>query len=1100
MLRALSAIQKTQCCDDNRAVFDRVLNNPQLRQAVERLAPGGMVQLAGVWGSSSALLSAAVGRLADAPVLFVARHLDDADELADDVEIVSGQLAGLFPAWETDVAADHISDEVATERAGICNLLAHPPAGQEPLRFVVAPVMALLQPVPSPDALAAGRLTVETGGELGVDGLAEWLVTAGYEPVDQVDQQGEFARRGGIVDVFPPGARQAVRVEFFGDSVESIRHFDLDTARSSDQIDGVDLASLSVGRDITGAGSLLDYLPPDTVICIHEPADVTELAMQLYDRAGPGSEAAIEAASVRLAEPGAMFEALKRFRCVTMHSFRPKGGAGALDLGIRSLERLSTNMPEAFAELDKLTAVADVWVYCENPAEQKRFIQLLGEYKVSGHGRIRTAIGHVRSGFHWPDESLVVVGHHEIFHRYAHRRRVRRVRPGRPIESLSDLHHGDLVVHVAYGIARFAGLRILEREGGKEEFVTLRFADKALLHVPASQIDLVQKYIGARGQRPSLSKLGGRGWRKQKDRVSQAVKDLAAEMLRTQAMRQATKGTSYPVATEWQRQFTEEFIYAETEDQIRTMEDIDADMVAGRPMDRLVCGDVGFGKTELAMRAAFKTVEAGHQAAVLVPTTVLADQHARTFGERFADYPVEVDVLSRFRTAKEQADIVQRASEGRVDILIGTHRLLSGDVRFASLGLVVIDEEQRFGVEHKEHLKQMRATVDVLTMTATPIPRTLHMALLGLRDISSLATPPLDRRAIRTEVCPYDEGLIRMAILRELNRDGQVFFVHNRVMDIESVADNIRTLVPEARVTVAHGQMHEHELEEAMLAFVHRDVNVLVCTTIIESGLDIPTANTMIVQEADRFGLGELHQLRGRVGRYRHRAFCYLLLPRRRTLSSVAAKRLKAIEEFSDLGAGFQIAMRDLEIRGAGNILGREQSGHIATVGYELYCQLLEQSVRALQGKEPIARCDVHVELGVEAYIPRPYVASDRQRMELYRRLARCADVDDVNQLRDDLADAFGAPPPEVQTLLDVAEIRVLAAAAGIESIIRQDPDLVFTVGDFKTAEPVFGGAVGTVRLPDDHTAHWRLPPACREMPTLLSVLRKRLRQGAGTV
>ncbi|MHC4563053.1 MAG: transcription-repair coupling factor [Planctomycetota bacterium] len=1081
-------------------VFQKALSSSDLSEAVKRLAPGGRVQLAGVWGSSAALLAAAAGQLAEAPVLFVTRHLDDADELADDVEVFSGRTAELFPAWETDVAVDHVSDEVSAQRACLCDLLANLQAGKRASGnwpFIVAPIMALLQPVPSPSDLAAGRLTMTRGVELGVDALAEWLVSNGYEHVEQVDQQGEFAHRGGIVDVFSPGASQAVRVEFFGDVIDSIRQVDLDTSRSTDEIDAVDLMALTVSRAHQGqTACLLDYLPPKTVICVHEPADVTELAMQIYDRVGPDAERGADAPVLAaLLDPDDVFRGMQRFARLTMHSFRPKSGQKAINLDVRSLERLSGNTSESLAGLGNLAKSADVWVYCENPAEQKRFGELLAEGDIDGGDRIRTAIGHVRSGFHWPGEGLVVVGHHEVFHRYARRRRVRRVRTGRPIEALSDLHAGDLVVHVGHGIARFAGLKMLERDGRREEYLALRFAGNAVLHVPASQINLVQKYIGSRGARPTLSRIGGKGWERQKERVSEAVRDLAAEMLRVQAMRQATEGVSYQSETPWQRQFADEFIYSETEDQLVTMEDIDADMIAGQPMDRLVCGDVGFGKTELAMRAAFKVVEGGKQVAVLVPTTVLADQHYRTFTERFADYPVVVDVISRFRTAREQAGVVKATAGGQVDILIGTHRLLSADVRFADLGLAIIDEEQRFGVEHKEHLKRMRATVDVMTMTATPIPRTLHMALLGLRDISSLASPPLDRRAIHTEVCQYDERLIRTAIIRELNRDGQTFFLHNRVMDIESIADTIRQLVPDARIAVGHGQMLEGELEETMLQFVRREIDVLVCTTIIESGLDIPTANTIIIHEADRFGLSELHQLRGRVGRYRHRAFCYLLLPQRRSLSAVAAKRLKAIEEFSDLGAGFQIAMRDLEIRGAGNILGREQSGHIAVVGYELYCQLLEGAVSDLQGKPVERGPDVHVELGIDAYIPHTYVPSDRQRMELYRRLSRCTGATELDQMRADMADAFGAVPEAVGTLLELVEVRALAGAAGVVSIIRDDPDIVFSVRDFKLAEPIFEGAVGTARLPDEHTVHWRLPPAARDMPTLLRVLLKRLRQ-----
>jgi len=706
----------------------------------------------------------------------------------------------------------------------------------------------------------------------------------------------------------------------------------------------------------------------------------------------------------------------------------------------------------------------------------------------------------VQRGFVWPAEKLVVVGHHEVFHRYARPRRVRRIRSGRPIDSFVDLQEGDTIVHIGHGIARFEGLRRLAKQGRQEEYLTLRFAEGALLHVPVTRIHLVQKYVGARRARPTLSHLGGAGWSARKARVAEAVKDMAAELLRVQAFRASSPGVRYEPASPWQRQFEAEFLYSETPDQITAARDISRDMAEPRPMDRLLCGDVGFGKTELAMRAAFRVVEDGKQAAVLVPTTVLADQHFRTFTERLADYPFNVDVISRFRTKADQRRIADAVADGRIDVLIGTHRLLSGDIGFKDLGLLVIDEEQRFGVEHKESLKRMRATVDVLTMTATPIPRTLHMALMGLRDISNLTTPPLDRRAIYTEVCHENDDRIRGAILREMNRGGQVFFVHNRVVNIRAVADRVRTLVPEARVAVGHGQMPERRLEKTMVRFVRGEIDVLVCTTIIESGLDIPTANTMFVHEADRLGLAQLHQLRGRIGRYKHRAYCYLLLPRRRPLSREAAKRLKAVEEFSDLGAGFQIAMRDLEIRGAGNILGPEQSGHIAAVGYELYCQLLERAVAGLRGETPPPRPDVHVELGVDAYIPRGYIASARQRMEAYRRLSQCADAAALDRLAADLADAYGAPPAVVDTLLTVARIRILAAGLGIDSIVVMAPDVIFTLADPAAAEEALSGLTGTVRLPDERTAHWRPPKNYLEGPTLLTVLRRQLQRAAAAV
>ncbi|MCD6304440.1 MAG: DEAD/DEAH box helicase, partial [Planctomycetes bacterium] len=685
-------------------------------------------------------------------------------------------------------------------------------------------------------------------------------------------------------------------MEFFGDTIESIRCFDLDSQRSIDRIERYVVTSPAAAAcdgpaDSGEATTLLDYLPAGSIVCVIAPQEVAELADELYRRT---REMDGHVASLMLA-PREVFGRFASFALAEMRTFGggetgggdaggsgggviPAGSggeAGELALGIRSLERLGIGPGEALAELVELAAAADVWVYCENAAERRRFEEFL-----AGRGarpqRLHTAIGHVAGGFYWPAQELAVVGHHEIFRRYAARRRMRRLRAGRPIESMLELHRGDYVVHVGHGIAKFEGLKLLERDGRSEEYLALRFAGGTVLHVPASRIDLVQKYVGSRKSRPALSRLGSAAWDRQKQRVGRAVQDLAAEMIRIQALRRTRAGISYPAGTDWQRRFAEQFVYTETADQLAAMRQVDADMLAPRPMDRLICGDVGYGKTELAMRAAFKAVEAGKQVAVLVPTTVLASQHLRTFRERMADYPVEIDALSRFRTAGEQAEILSRLRDGRLDILIGTHRLLSGDVRFADLGLVIIDEEQRFGVEHKEHLKALRATVDVLTLTATPIPRTLHMALLGLRDISSLTSPPMDRRAIHTEVCHYNARLIRQAILRELSRDGQVFFVHNRVADIRAVAGRVAELVPEATVACAHGRMKEHQLEETMLRFVQREIDVLVCTTIIESGLDIPTANTMIIHEADRFGLAQLHQLRGRVGRYKHRAYCYL--------------------------------------------------------------------------------------------------------------------------------------------------------------------------------------------------------------------------------
>jgi transcription-repair coupling factor (superfamily II helicase) len=666
------------------------------------------------------------------------------------------------------------------------------------------------------------------------------------------------------------------------------------------------------------------------------------------------------------------------------------------------------------------------------------------------------------------------------------------------VDSAAELNKGDYVVHINYGIGKFKGIETIEKAGQKCEFLTLQYADKALVHVPVQNIGFVQKYIGTTAIRPKLSKIGTKKWERQKNKVASAVSDLAGELLEMQARRQSMKGIAYGEDSSWQREFEESFLYQETADQEVCSEQIKSDMKKSVPMDRLLCGDVGYGKTELAMRAAFKAIEAGKQVAVLVPTTVLCIQHERTFTQRFADFPISVESINRFKTKQHAAEIVKRTKEGKVDILIGTHRLLSNDVGFKDLGLLIIDEEQRFGVEHKEKLKKMRVNVDILTMTATPIPRTLHIAMLGLRDISSLATPPLDRRAVVTQVKKFDAEIIKRALLFELNRQGQIFFVHNRVQTIEKFADEIRQLVPEVKIAIAHGQMHKHELEKAMIEFVVGEIDVLLCSAIIESGIDIPNANTIIINDADRFGLAQLHQLRGRVGRFKHRAYAYFLLPKTRSITPVAVKRLKAIEEYSQLGAGFKIALRDLEIRGAGNILGPEQSGHINTIGFELFCKLLSGAVKRLRNepmeKEPTAVVD----LGFSVYIPRSYIQADSQRMNVYRRIAAARVSQDIERLDEELNDMFGKICPEVRKLLELAEIRILASAAGIRAITISGDDVVFALEKDSGKKPmkIFADAPGKVRIPDAATVHIRLEKSYLEPDTICAVLRKILRKG----
>ncbi|MEE8167195.1 MAG: transcription-repair coupling factor, partial [Myxococcota bacterium] len=618
-----------------------------------------------------------------------------------------------------------------------------------------------------------------------------------------------------------------------------------------------------------------------------------------------------------------------------------------------------------------------------------------------------------------------------------------RTAPSRAIDTFIELAKGHYVVHLVHGIGRFQGIERFEKDGVLQEFLALQYRDSVKVYVPVSKIDLIQKYIGSGDKSPLLDKVGGTSWARKKETVETALIDLASDLLQIQAVRRERRGITYPEDSEWQREFEASFPFEDTPDQLVTTDAIKKDMQSERPMDRLICGDVGYGKTELAMRAAFKAVEGGRQVALLVPTTVLAQQHYRTFTERMAEFPITVEVLSRFRSPRDQRRVLEASAEGRVDILIGTHRLLSDDVVFRNLGLVIIDEEQRFGVTHKERLKKMRSLVDVLTLTATPIPRTLHMSLLGMREISSLSTAPQGRTAVQTEIMRFAREKMREIIVRELNRDGQIFFVHNRIHDIDRVRYELEKLVPHARVTTAHGRMKAAELEEVMVRFIEGEIDILISTTIIENGIDIQAANTIFINEADAYGLSELHQLRGRVGRYKHQAYCYLLLPESRHVNPDAEKRLQALVEFSDLGAGFQIAMRDLEIRGAGNILGPQQSGHIAAVGYDMYCRLLERAAQQLREEGWAEPVHVEVDLAVQAFVPEMYLPGEGPRLDIYRRVSQAFTEKAVDDLGEELEDRFGAMPSQVRTLLDIQKVRVLFAAAGIESVSHQDRNLI---------------------------------------------------------
>jgi transcription-repair coupling factor (superfamily II helicase) len=1091
-------------------VYLEKLNNAQ--EIISQLnADNRVVKIAGTWGSFAPLLALHIYQKTDKPILYISKHLDDADNAVDDIIAFGGKDVETLPGWAGEEIID-ATDETASARARlVLKIVAnykprHSDGGaKQTCGIISTSIQALMEPVPRPDKLLERGLVLERGKTFDMDKICQWLADNGFETVAQIDMPGQFVRRGGIIDIYAPVSAQsnqpvAVRVEFFGDEIESIRKIDLDTQRSAGNIENITITSGTTEDDNQNQTLFLDILEPDTIIFIEEPAEVQDVADVFIRRVGRPE---------KFYKWDDIFKKISEFKQV--HISRFAQGEDNIDLRIKSTQQFEAKGVPGWSghrqALQQLAELAnngwDVNLYCETGAEIKRIEEIMKQNVAvpatakQTINKINLVTGFIHRGFIIDDTKTILATHHELFGQTVIRRTIRPISTALTIDSAADLSKGDYVVHLNYGIGKFKGIETIEKDGNKKEFLTIQFADNILMHVPMQNIGFVQKYVGTTGIRPKLSTIGTKKWERAKEKAAQAVNDLATELLEMQAKRQSMPGIAYGPDTNWQREFEESFPYQPTPDQETVSAYIKTDMQQPVPMDRLLCGDVGYGKTELAMRAAFKAVEAGKQVAVLVPTTVLCVQHERTFTQRFADFPVSVESINRFKTKKQSAEIVKRAKIGNVDILIGTHRLLSNDVGFKDLGLLIIDEEQRFGVEHKEKLKKMRVNVDVLTMTATPIPRTLHIAMLGLRDISSLTTPPLDRRAVVTQVKKFDRETIKRAILFELNRQGQVFLVHNRVQTIEKFADDIQELIPELRIGIAHGQMHKHELEKAMVKFVLGQIDVLICSAIIESGIDIPNANTIIINDADRFGLAQLHQLRGRVGRFKHRAYAYMLLPQHRSITPVAVKRLKAIEEYSQLGAGFKIALRDLEIRGAGNILGPEQSGHINTIGFELFCRLLTDAVRRLKNEPVEKEPSAVIDLGFSIYIPRNYIQSDSQRMNVYRRIAAARTDKDLKMLEEELNDLFGRICPEVQKLLELAEIRILASAAGMRAITLNGNDIIFSLekDNAKKAIDIFAKAPGKLRIPDPLTAYIRLDSKYLEPDTICAVLRKMLRK-----
>jgi transcription-repair coupling factor (superfamily II helicase) len=976
--------------------------------------------------------------------------------------------AQFFPEAEFAAVENILPDpEIAAERLGLLSRVER----ESGPHVIVATRASLEQPAPKPGLLQSASLQLETGKTASMENLLEALARAGYERAAQVTTRGQFAVRGGIVDLYSWQSTLPARVEFFGDDIESLREFDIDTQTSVRDLASIDVL-LGAAEDQTG--KVCDYIKKNHLKIDIAPEEDSKAQIQI-------SEGWID--------EGARAVAPEDFSGAFQDC-----GVGEFAVGEFMLaEAKRTQFIKQLKEWRKNNA--RIVIYFQTEGEIERFREIIG----AGDGAlddVNLVEGALARGFCFPAANIVVLSAAELFGRFAAhaRRRLRRAERHRAQIDFSELSEGDYVVHLEHGVGRFLGLiripktsRTVEANASPartvspvkiaagtpatttemQEVLALEFADEAKLYVPLEQAYLVSRYVGFGKKSPQLSSLGDVRWARAKHNATASVFDYAAKMLALQAEREIHPGYAFGPDTKWQLEFEHSFPFRETPDQLRAITESKIDMERPRPMDRLICGDVGFGKTEVAIRAAFKAVMDGKQVAVLAPTTVLAQQHFDVFRQRMLDYPVRIEMLSRFRSHSEQRKILELLREGGIDIVIGTHRLISGDVIFKDLGLVVIDEEQRFGVLHKEKFKELFKLVDVLTLSATPIPRTLYLSLVGVKDMSTIETPPLNRLPVETVVCGYDERIIRNAIKREHERQGQVFFLHNRVMSIERMRAKIVDLVPEARVEIGHGQMDSDELEEVMARFVAGKIDVLVCTTIIESGLDIPNANTIIIDRADRFGLADLYQLRGRVGRAEHKAYAYLLLPREMMTISAARKRINAIKQYSSLGAGFRIAMRDLEIRGAGSILGTAQSGHIVAVGFDLYCQLLKQAVAQLKGEKLRLRLDVDLALDfvatneaefaqagaeqrVPAFIPASYITDTTLRIQSYRHFAEITTHEQLERLGKQWRDRFGKFPVAVDNLFLLAEIKLAAAGSDVTRVEVRERKLMLTRrGDF---------------------------------------------------
>lgn len=1028
-----------------------IQKSPSIEKANERLLKMRLIKVKGVAGALKSFLLVNFLRHFSTQILYIGSGLEEIEAVKEEVQLLlKDEFVGFFPGEVQHRFGLHFSNR-HTKTAQLSTLECL--VKKQP-QVLVAHSSGLLFDLPTPKEFVSHKISISVSDNLEFNCLVSKLVELGFTREVRVEDPGQVSVRGGIVDVFPFSSEYPCRIEFWGDEVESLRLFDPVTQRSLRQKRSIELYpqefSFSDAEQSPSESDLLDFLRTDAVVVLDEPELIRKTLEPNFADGSQEYELAFENISDDSGADAPMWHKIKnkveKFRQVRLVSFGTKE-PDLIDLNAKNQDSLKGNLKllrRSFAKLREERSKGGrkpprIFFLCDKPDQTKRMEAIFEDEKISS-ANLTVATLELHKGFIFPEANLAVFTDHQF---YGRRKRLRlpKKTPGglTPIQFRS-LNVGDYVVHVDFGIGLFRGLKKITVNGQERECLHLEYKDGDNLYVRFERMDRVHKYSSKEGMKPPLSKLGSPEWQRLKSRTKKKIKDIANELIEIYAKRKSQPGFGFSEDTLWQRELEASFQYEDTPDQSKATVEVKRDMESEKPMDRLVCGDVGFGKTEIAVRAAFKTILSGKQVAMLVPTTILAYQHFNTFKQRLEKFPVQVEMLSRFRSKAEQKVIVEKIKRGQVDIIIGTHRILSKDVAYKDLGLLIIDEEQRFGVRHKEQLKKLKTNIDVLTLTATPIPRTLHLSLLGARDITNIDTPPKNRLPIVTEILPFNKAYIREVILSELERGGQVFFVHNRVRTIERMATMLSGLIPEASVVVAHGQMPEKELEEVMVDFMQKKYQILVSTMIIESGLDMPNVNTIIVNRADKFGLAQLYQLRGRVGRSHQRAYAYLLIPPVETMTEDAVKRLRAIEEFSEVGSGSQLAMRDLEIRGAGNLLGAEQSGFIDVLGFELYNKLLDEAVAELRKEknpeeETVPEVETQIEIETDARLPDMYISSATDRVDIYQRLIESTSIKQLEGLAAELEDRFGRLPDPVDNLLNYLALRITGKNLGLAKI-----------------------------------------------------------------